>query len=64
MIMSVSLSSGRMNDLVGDMNTPMGAPEVSISSAMNCVHNPPRARPLYSKRTIPTVNSTKPGWAS
>ena len=64
MMMSVSLSSGRMKDLVGDINTPMGAPDVLISSAMNWVHNPPRARPLYSNRTIPTVNSTSPGWAS
>ena len=35
MMMSVSLSSGRMKDLVGDMKTPIGAPEVLISSAMN-----------------------------
>ena len=64
MMILTDLSSGRMNDFVGDINTPISFPVMSTSSAKYSVHIPPRGLSWYVKRTIPTVNSTFPGWAS
>ena len=64
MMMSVAPSSGSTKDLVGDMNTPILVRSTSTSSARYTVHNPPRSLPWCAYRTMPTVSSTSPGWAS